>query len=299
MSSLRNSTVVETNMNLNWLVSASALLALLSLGTSSAHAIFHLWDVAEVFSNTDGSVQFIELVNPTSTSGETGATTAHLHSASGNKTYFFPNNLVGSSANKRLLIATAGFGSLPGGVAPDFPTLPLPANFFNPAGDTISIIVNCCGTVDSKTFGPVPTNGVLSLHFPPAGGSQLTNSPTNYAGATGSVNLTPPITPTGDYNDDGTVNAADYTVWRDTLGQAAAPNGSAADGDADGTIDDGDYTFWTNNFGDVVPGAGGASLAVVPEPMLIPLAIQGLAGVVMATSRCRRSPESCSVAVHS
>jgi hypothetical protein len=276
-------------MHMNWFVFASALLAVLSLTTNSARAIFHLWDVAEVFSNTDGSVQFIELVNPTTTSTETGATTAHLHSASGNKTYFFPNNLVGSSANKRLLIATSGFGLLPGGIAPDFPTLPLPANFFNPAGDTISIIVNCCGTVDSKTFGPVPTNGVLSLHFPPASGSQLTNSPTNYAGATGSVNLTPPISPTGDYNHDGTVNAADYTVWRDKLGHAAAPNGSGADGDADGAVDDGDYTFWKSNFGDIVPGGGGSARAAtaVPEPVLLSLAIQGMVGFMLATFRRR------------
>jgi hypothetical protein len=260
-------------MRLHTCVCASALLAVICLGTTSAHAIFHLWDVAEVFSNADGSVQFIELVNPTATASETGATTAHLHSASGNKTYFFPNNLVGSSANKRLLIATAGFGSLPGGVAPDFPSLPLPANFFNPAGDTISIIVKCCGTVDSKTFGPVPTNGVLSLNFPPAGGSQLTNSPTNYAGATGSVNLAPPAT-TGDYNHDGTVNAADYTVWRDTLGQSAAPHGSGADGDADGAINDGDYTFWKDNFGDTVPGGGSAlSALAVPEPTTSALAV--------------------------
>ncbi len=48
---------------------------------------------------------------------------------------------------------------------------------------------------------------------------------------------------TGDYNGDGTVNAADYTVWRNTFGHAVS-HGSGADGIPDGTIDDADYNFW-------------------------------------------------------
>ena len=36
----------------------------------------------------------------------------------------------------------------------------------------------------------------------------------------------PPIGfPAGDYNHDGNVDAADYTVWRDTLGQMAPTGG--------------------------------------------------------------------------
>ena len=50
----------------------------------------------------------------------------------------------------------------------------------------------------------------------------------------------------GDYNDDGTVDAADYPVWRDSLGQAVGP-GSSADGDRDGTITMADYEVWKTN----------------------------------------------------
>ena len=46
----------------------------------------------------------------------------------------------------------------------------------------------------------------------------------------------------GDYNLNGVVDAADYTVWRNTLGQVA--DGLAADGNASGTIDAGDYDVW-------------------------------------------------------
>ena len=52
-----------------------------------------------------------------------------------------------------------------------------------------------------------------------------------------------PPAPTGDYNGDHVVDAADYTVWRDTLGQTVA-KGSGADGNADGTINSSDYSFW-------------------------------------------------------
>jgi hypothetical protein len=272
-------------MNRHLFAATLAVAGLFTLNARPALAIFHLWDFAEVFSNSDGSVQFIELVNPTATSTETGATTAHLHSLSTGKTYFFPNNLSGSTANKRLLIATAGFGSLPGGVAPDFPTLALPANFFNPAGDTISLLVNCCGAVDTKTFASVPTDGVMSRNYP--ANTLLTNSPTNFAGVSGSVNLSPTITPTGDYNGNGTVDAADYAFWRDRLDQTVTPNGSGADGDADGAIDAGDYDFWRNNFGDVVmPGAGGVS--VVPEPAALTLVVFNLLTWAITAARAKR-----------
>jgi hypothetical protein len=81
------------------------------------------------------------------------------------------------------------------------------------------------------------------------------------AGDIGSI-----VGPTGDYNGDGIVDAADYTVWRNTLGDTV-PNGTGADGDQSGEIDAGDYTFWKTKYGDVVPGTGSGSLSTaVPEP---------------------------------
>ena len=59
--------------------------------------------------------------------------------------------------------------------------------------------------------------------------------------------------PGGDYNQDTVVNAADYTVWRDTDGSMSDLR---ADGDGSGTVDQGDYTFWKDRFGNVVRGGG-------------------------------------------
>jgi hypothetical protein len=66
----------------------------------------------------------------------------------------------------------------------------------------------------------------------------------------------------GDYNEDNTVDAADYTIWRDRLGEATSlPNDDTAGVGAD------DYTRWITHFGESGgSGATAVSLAAVPEP---------------------------------
>lgn len=69
----------------------------------------------------------------------------------------------------------------------------------------------------------------------------------------------------GDYNGDGSVDAADYTTWRDQLGSdVALLNETATLGSV--TIED--YDVWKGNFG--TSGAGGSAVAApVPEPSSI------------------------------
>jgi len=58
-----------------------------------------------------------------------------------------------------------------------------------------------------------------------------------------------PIYP-GDANADGIVDAADYTVWRNTLG---SQTDLRADFDHSGTVDTPDYGVWKAHFGEVAP----------------------------------------------
>jgi hypothetical protein len=95
-----------------------------------------------------------------------------------------------------------------------------------------------------------------------------------------------PPTPSGDYNNNGVVDPADYVVWRDTLNQSAAPQGSGADGNANGTIDAGDYSYWRERFGNIVVGSGAGAVAPVPEPAAVVLLLTGL--LLVRRSRARR-----------
>jgi hypothetical protein len=86
---------------------------------------------------------------------------------------------------------------------------------------------------------------------PAAGGELVWNGEVGWAG--GRFELTTitdaPLIPgiAGDYNQNGTVDTADYVVWRDTLGNTGG--GLAADGNRDEIIDTGDYDVWKTRFG--------------------------------------------------
>jgi hypothetical protein len=75
----------------------------------------------------------------------------------------------------------------------------------------------------------------------------------------------------GDYNGDGVVDAVDYTVWRNNLGDATEADINH-NGDGDG-VGPNDYTWWKQRYGNTAAGSGAgagglasASGAPVPEP---------------------------------
>jgi hypothetical protein len=89
-----------------------------------------------------------------------------------------------------------------------------------------------------------------------------------------------------DYNQNGIVDAADYVLWRKTLGNVV-PVGTGADGNRDGTINQPDYDLWRAHFGNPSGAGAGASLSTnsVPEPtgcILITI------GALLATAPRRR-----------
>ncbi|WP_442482122.1 PEP-CTERM sorting domain-containing protein [Aeoliella sp. SH292] len=81
----------------------------------------------------------------------------------------------------------------------------------------------------------------------------------------------------GDYNNDGTVNLADYTVWRDNLGAASLTNEDPSA--SPGVVNAIDYQVWKSNFGESSSGSLVGSTSV-PEPSgLLLLALAGAIGV--------------------
>ena len=158
------------------------LLVVFISGTSVAHATFHRWEITELFSNADGSIQFIELFETKGDIEQNLLFTdgAELSSTDGLTTnsMTFPSDLPSiDTANKFFLIATAGFEGLAGAVTPDYI---MADGFLFTGGGT----VNFGPGVSFLPHGALPTDGILS--FITAGGTG-TNSPTNFAGDTGSI----------------------------------------------------------------------------------------------------------------
>lgn len=90
----------------------------------------------------------------------------------------------------------------------------------------------------------------------------------------------------GDFNDDGVVDAADYTVWRANLGgDAMALNGN---GSGAGTVVEADFLLWRSNYGSASGSAGAASSAVVPEPSsaLLLFTLAGMLASVRRSTKC-------------
>lgn len=95
----------------------------------------------------------------------------------------------------------------------------------------------------------------------------------------------------GDYNKDGYVNAADYTVWRNTLGETGTDaSQQAADADHDYLVGASDYDAWKDHFGQpFASDAGSGSLTSIglPEPASLVLELAGMFAAAALCGRCR------------
>jgi predicted esterase len=91
-----------------------------------------------------------------------------------------------------------------------------------------------------------------------------------------------PLGLTGDYNGNGIIDAADYSVWRDALTASAT---SLLNDPTPGVVDESDFVYWRDHFGDVFGGGYGAAsgAAAVPEPASLQLLL--IAIVLSAIAR--------------
>ncbi|MBI1775268.1 MAG: hypothetical protein HYR63_07975 [Proteobacteria bacterium] len=133
-----------------------ALLGALGPG-GPARASFHTFQIVELFSNADGTVQFVKLREAFGYSGQNFLSGISLTStsAAGRKVLTFPSNLPSfATAGKSVLIATQAFANL-GLVVPDYV---FPAGFLSTAGGTLDY-----GSVDVVTYSALPIDGCQSV----------------------------------------------------------------------------------------------------------------------------------------
>jgi len=159
---------------------------LLTVVAPSASALPGTFLIDQIFSNGDGTVQFV-VVHDTGRvdcdSGEAAWAGQTLVSTGPGpqKTYVFPQNLpTCKTSGKRMLIATEGFAAL-GLVTPDYV---IPNSFIQiPSGSVIF------ADVSSMSYTALPVDGVTALAD---NGTPVRNLATNLAGASASLVLGPP-----------------------------------------------------------------------------------------------------------
>lgn len=156
------------------------LVAMLLLVSPWAAATFHTFKVDQLYSNADGSIQFIVLREASNLNGqhEFAGLTLFVTQGALRKDFNFPSDLPSNTAGRSVLIATRGFAAL-GAVAPDYT---FPDRFLPVDGG----VVNFAG-VDTLTYASLPIDGVNALFRT---GAVAANAPINFARATASIPAT-------------------------------------------------------------------------------------------------------------
>jgi hypothetical protein len=168
---------------------------------SGAVAGSHTWEVWEVFTNADGTVQFVELKE---THGDAAEWAMHFHQVSGGPTggnsYQILNDVTGNTSGRYYLLATLGYQTLAAAQGAPAPDEIIPSNFIRIALDGKMSYSGSYVGQPTWTPGTLPTDGIHSYTRTVAGGavSVAVNSPQNYNGpAAGTIDasLPPPGVP--------------------------------------------------------------------------------------------------------
>lgn len=167
-----------------WCIAAATMVA-----AFAASASFHLFNIEQVYTNADGTVQFIVLTAPVD--GE-NLWANHQLTATGPggpaKVYTFPTNLPSSdTGGRRVLVATQGFAAL-NLVTPDYV---IPNNFLQIPDGRIDF-----AGVSAVSYTNIPTDGTQAIN---SRGNPIQNVATNFAGHSASVSLPPPPPPAANY----------------------------------------------------------------------------------------------------
>ena len=160
--------------------------------SGAAHATYHLFRITQLYSNADGSVQYIMLT--ATAGGQEFISGKNIKSTQGSvtHTYTFATDLPGDTAMetgdgygyygggmtsyRTFLIATEGFAAL-GVVTPDYV---VPNGFFFTGNGS----VNYADSADLISYSSLPTDGVTAMN---RGGSTAVNTPMNFNGASASL----------------------------------------------------------------------------------------------------------------
>src|SRR5262245_51625372 len=167
-----------------------ALLIAAAFTVGLAQASDFAFQIQQLYSNADGSVQFIVLRETAGLDGQDRLAGKTLTATRGARrtTYTFPTDLPHPrTANRSVLIATQGYLSPPDYatefkmVAPDYV---VPDRFLPTEGGTVDY-----AGIDQMTYTALPADGFSAIYR--TGNPVRDNAATNYGGATASLPVVP------------------------------------------------------------------------------------------------------------
>lgn len=223
---------------------------------ASTRASFHLWSVNEIYSNADGSVQFVEFSTSSSLEERLATHSMTCVGPLGTNTFSFPSNLPTGlgTAGRTFIVGTTNLAAQPGGLRPDYVfTNATPFLFLN-AGATNTVMIT--GTLTTPAaYTNLPTDGLQSLARTGVGSAFATlstNSPKSF------LNISNTIVPTRIAS--ATVAGPNLLM---TFATATGTNGSAGPNYAV----QGNYLAGTTDWSTVSNVTGNGTLKTVAIPI--------------------------------
>ncbi len=203
-------------------VFGASLAMLLAFWAAPAGAGSHLWRFSEFYSSPNRDVQFIEMQEIGGSDDETRLARHWFATNSYNQDH---SELLGSSlpfgtANKKFLVGTQSYAELPGVPAPDYV---LSDGILDPSGDTV--VWWFYQTIEIPP-GVMSSDGVQSISvIDPLTPSYSVgvNSPTNFAGETGTVVLTPHVPSLAAWSAGLAAALVAAVAWRQFANRNASP----------------------------------------------------------------------------
>ena len=168
----------------------------LAVCVAPAYASFHEFKIDQIFSNADGTVQYVVMSEPVTGDDGEGFWQGHalttVSTAGGTQQFPFPTDLPSQSTKGRsVLIATSGFAAL-GILTPDYT---VPNHFIPTAGGTL----NYAG-VDQISLPALPNDGATAID---RSGTHVPATPKNFAGNTVTLSAPPPAATAPDLDQHG------------------------------------------------------------------------------------------------
>lgn len=237
----------------NWILSCG--LAAILAGGTTALADHHLIDVNEVFTNADGSIQYVELIalaNGQTNLAQTRVTARNHDGSVTNIVFDFKSSFNALGNKETILIATAGFEAV-AGFAPDF-VMPDDALIFYPDG-RVEFRQDSGSIVDAVAYGnysgsntgfgnpavALPCDGTLSLTRSGTGNDNETNwkAATNSPMRNDGKNTTLSLALNSDCNGNGVEDLCEInTGSAEDCNLNGVPDECDPDQDGDGIPDD-------------------------------------------------------------